>query len=204
MYECDNQGQKYVIPGHDITFRIPKFYDDATDKQLVYFEVGVAMNGPFNFPKDYYPVSPILWLDPVDKTKSIEMLIQIFLPHCLAETSISKEQVFFLRSSIEEADANGSYGNFALYESGTDVHESFGIIESNYKGGIFCIAQLKSSANNGTDREYCLAQVNLITSPPLHEFHFFALYNLATHMRVRLNTKFPPRINNCIVCMYSF
>ena len=152
----------------------------------MYLEVGVAMNGPYNFPENVYPISPILWLNLIDKDTSIEKSIQISLPHCLAKTLNSKEHVYFFRTSIEDVGANGLYGNFTLCESGTDLHEKFGVIESSCYSGIFCIAQLKSSISDGTDTEYCLAQVNLLPLPPLHEFHFFALYNLATHMRVRL------------------
>ena len=186
VYECGNKAQRYVIdiPGHDITLRIPN--EAVFEEQTVYFEVGVAMNGPFNFPENIYPISPILWLNLIDKNASMEKSIQIFLPHCLAENLMSNKQVCFFRSSIEEADANGLYGNFTLCESGTELHEKFGVIESSCYTGIFFIAQVKHSTSDGTesDIEYCLAQVNLLPSSSLHEFHFYVMYNLATHMRV--------------------
>ena len=180
VYQCGSEGGNYFIHGHDIALRIPS--DAVSEEQTVYFEIGVAIYGPFTFPENICPISPIIWLNLINTTSSMRKAIQISLPHCLAE--VTKEQVRFIRTGIEEVDENGLYGNFTICKSSTDLHEKLGILETSYYSGIFCMAQLKSSTGDCADIEYCLAQVNLLPSPPLYEFHFYALYNLAAHMRV--------------------
>ena len=60
LLECDCNGLEYTDDVHDITFRVPKGAVNVDQK--IHFEVAVAMHGPFKFPENTQPISPIVWL----------------------------------------------------------------------------------------------------------------------------------------------
>ena len=60
LMECDHTGLDYTVEEHDITLRIPE--GAVTVGETIHLEIGVAMYGPFNFPENSIPVSPIVWL----------------------------------------------------------------------------------------------------------------------------------------------
>jgi hypothetical protein len=83
QFTCDQRGAELSID--DIMVTIPP---GAIPSGTVHIEMGVAMYGPFKFPKNYRPVSPILWfcikeLDDVELSLPIEYKI----PHIMTEGS---------------------------------------------------------------------------------------------------------------------
>ena len=75
---------------HDITLTIPE--GAVTEGKKLYLEVGVTMYGPFILPKNTQPISPILWLCPLDGDFVVNKPIQIKLPHFLTGLSTEKLQ----------------------------------------------------------------------------------------------------------------
>ena len=85
---CDSKAQQYTIEDHDITLRLPK--EAVEQGETVHLEVGVAMYGPFDFPENTQPISPVVWLCPVEDAK-LKKPFQLILPHYL--TGLSQERI---------------------------------------------------------------------------------------------------------------
>ena len=88
MLEIDCTGREYSNVDHDITLRIPE--GAVAEGEKVQFEVGVAMYGPFIFPENTQPISPILWLCLPEDVK-LKKPFQVVLPHYL--TGLSRERI---------------------------------------------------------------------------------------------------------------
>ena len=52
----------WVMTSINITLRIPEELKLWLRGEKIHFEVGVAIYGPFIFPKNTQPISPMLWL----------------------------------------------------------------------------------------------------------------------------------------------
>ena len=100
MLECNCNGREYTNVDHDITLRIPK--GAVAEGEKVHFEVGVAMYGPFIFPENTQPISPILWLCLSEGNAELKKPFQIVLPHYL--TRLSKERIQYHQVGFAKAD----------------------------------------------------------------------------------------------------
>ena len=89
LLECDCAGREYTNVDHDITLRIPE--GAVAEGEKVHFEVGVAMYGPFIFPENSQPISPILWLCLLEEDVELKKPFQVILPHYL--TGLSEEKM---------------------------------------------------------------------------------------------------------------
>ena len=87
---------------HDITLRIPE--GAVAEGEKIHFEVGVAMYGPFVFPENTQPISPILWLCVVEGDAQLRKPFQIVLPHYL--TGLSKEKIEYHQVRFAKANHN--------------------------------------------------------------------------------------------------
>ena len=81
-YSCDHHGATLSI--HDITVTIPP--GAIPDEVTAHIEMGVALYGPFKFPDNCQPVSPILWFCILE---DIELLLPLTyrLPHVIIDMS---------------------------------------------------------------------------------------------------------------------
>ena len=101
-----------------------------------HIELGVTLYGPFVFPKDYQPVSPIIWLCIKEKIK-LSLPIVVRLPHMI-------EDVNMVRLSF--AKANHEYGYDSVqnkevyfFEHLTDGESTFTNPTEDCGKGILCI-----------------------------------------------------------------
>jgi hypothetical protein len=83
QFTCDQRGAELLID--DIRVTIPP---GAIPDRTVQVEMGVAMYGPFKFPENYRPVSPMLWFC-IKEPKGVELSlpIEFMLPHIITENS---------------------------------------------------------------------------------------------------------------------
>ena len=190
--KCDHNGFKYIIDGHDITVDIPA--GAVPEGKIIEFEVGVAVSGPFKFPENVRPISPIIWIHFQDDNvmNEFEKPFQMIIPHCLSGLTRNAYQISLVKAeydtvTVVEERAKQQYTfiqckNFANFL----VEENCGVLQTNETNGMFSItvALLKNSESVMTNLNYCLAQVNLPPSPPNYEFHFYAIMDLASHKRV--------------------
>lgn len=186
--ECDCKGQIYDINEHNITVDIPQ--DAITEGKIIKLEIGVAINGPFKFPENTRPISPILCLEFFgESTESgVQKPLLITLPHCIS--GLTREifellQVKVVKCDQELGKVEEEFTQWQQVSLNFSRGEQLanGILEIKcYRSGIFCILMTGNSANY---LKHCLAQVNIPPSPPIHEFHFYGLLDLASHKRVR-------------------
>ena len=76
----------YTFEDHDITLIVPE--GALAKDQTVHFEFDAAVYGPFIFPKNVCPISPIVWLYPLEKDVKLKKSFQLILPHFLTELTI--------------------------------------------------------------------------------------------------------------------
>lgn len=178
-FKCDCSSQKYILDGHDIMIIIPE--GAVADGEKVELDIGVAMYGPFIFPENTQPVSPILWLYPQKAPVELKKPLQVIIPHCLTgltKDGLRQRQVCFMKSDI---DTDSQY-HFSQYSSDKDfLFDNYGALETLHFG-LFGFAKLGNT--HQLRMNYSLARVYLPSSPPIYSFHFYAIFNLPTHKRV--------------------
>ena len=103
MLEIDCDGREYTNIDHDITLRIPE--GAVAEGEKVHFEVGVAMYGPFIFPENTQPISPILWLCLLEEDVELKKPFQVILPHYLTglnEEKMKQHKIRFVKANHSE------------------------------------------------------------------------------------------------------
>ena len=187
--KCDYYGLDYMIENHDITLKIPK---GAVAKREKILEVGVAMHGPFIFPENTQPISPILWLHLLEEDVKLNKPIELILPHCYTGSLMTPDQISFAlvdHSSSQDVttynDGQPHY-SFKLWERGTVFYtdQVFGAIKTNLFSHIFCIVKHTKFGCWCQNISFLLSCVDLQPSQTVREFHFYGLFNLATHRKV--------------------
>lgn len=189
LLECDCLGVEYTIEDHDITLRIPK--GAVPVGKSILFEIAVAMYGPFEFPKNTQPISPILWLCLKD-TLALNKPFQVILPHFL--TGLTKEkaqyhQVIFAKANHDKYFIEDGQVKYSFQPCDTEPHfassggRSFGVLLTNH----CCFYCLKANKTHelAMDASYCLTQIESFISQQRSEVHFCAVYFLPTCLRVR-------------------
>ena len=186
MLDCDCNGRVYTNVDHDITLRIPE--GAVTEGEMVHFEVGVAMYGPFIFPENTQPISPILWLCLLEGDVELKKPFQVILPHYL--TGLSKERIQYHQVGFAKA----SHKNFVNQTSysfekcnteprfASSGYRSYGVLMTKHCC-FYCLLANKSH-ELATDAGYCLVRIESSLSSLRNEVYFSAIYFLDTCLRV--------------------
>ena len=187
---CDCNELDYIIADHDITLRIPE--GAVAEGEKVHFEVGVVMYGPFIFPENTQPISPILWLHLLEEDVKLNKHFELILPHCYNGSVTPPDQISFaiadhrsLKDITSDKDGKPHY-LLKLWEMGTTfyIDQMYGAIQTDLRNHIFCIVKHTEYGNRCQDISFSLARVDLPPSSIVQEFHFYGLFNLATHRKV--------------------
>ena len=186
VQECDNYGLNYSIEDHQITLKVPEGAIAKGEK--LHFEIGVTLYGPFNFPIDSQPISPIVWLCIVEENAKLYKPFQLVLPHFLTYASVERmhyHEVQFAKANHLDINQDGYY-NFISCDEAT-VHESiqcvnYSILEAQH----FCFYCLKAkkSAQLAKDARYYLVRIENILQPCRNEVYFCVVYFLETCLKV--------------------
>ena len=175
---------------HDITLRIPKGAVPVNKK--IHFEVGVAMYGPFNFPKNTQPISPILWLCILEEDVELTKPFQIILPHFLNELTEERllyHQVGFAKASHNNFTFRNSRQMYYIF-SPCDIKPQFissvcrdyGVLSLNHCC-FYCILA-KQTQELAMDAGYCLVRIEASLTSYRNEIIFSAIYFLDTCLKV--------------------
>ena len=194
VLECDSSCQEFYIEDHDITLTIPE--GAVTKGRKLYLEVGVAMYGPFIFSRDVQPVSPILWLCPLNEDFAVNKPFQIKLPHYLTGLSTGKLQdlgVGFMKANhAKKIDHCGKIhykfqdfneGSISFISNGFESN-AFGIMTTKHCC-FYCIKADKSPLLS-LDATYYLIRIENSLHPQ-YEVHFAAIYYIKTCLKVFIN-----------------
>ena len=180
----DYNGREYIIDEHDIKLDVPQGM--IPEGKIAKVEIGVMMSGPFIFEESTQPISPILLFRCLTEVTEFEW--KLLLPHCLDSLTMEKihyHQIRFVKADLHVEGEEPCYKFTQCDTAAANFlrKDKCGILQTD-SDGLFCITMLKSP--DTTDiMNYCLAQVDLPPSPPVYEFDFYALLDLASHKRVR-------------------
>ena len=201
LLECDCNGREWTNVDHDITVRIPE--GAVAEGEKIHFEIGVAMYGPFIFPDNTQPISPILWLCILEENVELKKPFQVVLPHYL--TGLSKERLQYHKVGFSKASHDHIIvGNQMMYKLQKSEIEpifassgcrSYVVLESNHC--CFYCLEAKKTPELAMDTEYCLTRIESSRSPERCEVYFSATYFLETCLRVSISQ------NNIIVVTTS-
>ena len=181
MFECDYDGMEHTIEEHDITLRIPE--GAVTKGEKIHIEIGVVMYGPFAFPENTRPISPILWLCFVNKDIALKKDFQIILPHFL--TGLTTEELHYHQVGFVKANHNQKYActskngqivyEFEVCETQTlfasSGGKSYGILKSDHC--CFYCLQAKQTPELARNVGYCLARIESLSSEIFFVTSFF-------------------------------
>lgn len=103
VLECDHRGLTHTISDHDITLRIPE--GAVSEGDTVHFEVGVSTYGPFQFPENNRPISPIIWICLLEKNYELQEMFEFSLPHFL--TYLTEQRIRHLKIRFAKAYHKG-------------------------------------------------------------------------------------------------
>ena len=147
----------------------------------IQFEIGIAMYGPFKFVDDIRPISPILWICPLDEVTKLNKPFQLVLPHFLSGNKVQDHQVGFAKANHSNYEENC----YTFYPCDTTPifassgSKSYGILETNH----CCFYCLKANDTPEIARNARYALVRLEHSRK-QEVHFCAIYFLKTCLQV--------------------
>lgn len=183
LLECGWNGLEYTNEEHDITLRIPK---GAVAKGMrVHIQFGVTMYGPFSFPENIQPISPILWLCLQEEDAKLKKPYQVVLPHYLSDKA-REYCTGFAKANHNKSDQS-SYDFLTL-----DVYvkliskesQGYGLAEIDHFCYMCLIAEKKPKIT--TDINYCLATVECISQLSRQNVIFCVSYFLRTCVQVRV------------------
>ena len=175
---CDSRGRTYHNPFHEIMVRIPE--DAIPEGKSIKIKIGVMLHGPFRFPQDIRPVSPIVCLcveqQPFFRfSKFVEVILPHYL-HLTSEKECRSPQLSFMKASHNP----NQYGRYEFHQvSGETVfqpHQHYATLFTHH----FCFMCITEEiTRDSTDRaEYCLIRV--IPDPiPLSEPSWMAYFCVA-------------------------
>ena len=176
----DNYGMEYIIEDHDVTVRFP--FGAVAEGEKLQFEIGVAMYGPFKFMSDKRPISPILWLCPLDESLAkLNKPFQFILPHFLSGDKVHNHQVGLAKANHRDYEEY----RYTLHVCDTKPifvstgSKSYGIIETNHC--CFYCLQANNTPQITRDAEYALVTLESVKK---QEVHFCAIYLLNTCLKV--------------------
>ena len=190
LLECDSNGKDYTIENHDITLRIPE--GAVAEEEKIHLEMGVAMYGPFIFPENTQPISPILWLCLLEEDVELKKPFQVILPHYLTGSSkerIKYHQVRFAKANHSDYTFVGNQMSYRFQSCDTKPLfassgcKSYGILMTNHC--CFYCLEAKVTRELATDAGYCLVRIEHSPMRRRDEIYFTIIYFLDTCLKVR-------------------
>ena len=174
--------------------RIP---EGAVDQgETIHLEIGVAMYGPFCFPDNTRPISPIIWVCPFEDAK-LKKPFQLIMPHFL--TGISEDRIHYHKVTFAKA-SHSSTSHYTFHDCDAKPlfasHDgrSYGILVSQH----FCFYCLEANQTPelALDAGYGLVRIEKTLIPQRNEVHFCAIYHLNTCLKVSNLLPAPHKYDN--------
>ena len=181
LLEINSYGLVYTIYDHDITVRFPA--GAVAVGETLQFEIVVAMYGPFKFVDDVRPISPILWICPLDQTIELHKPFQLILPHFLHGEKVQDHQITFSKANHRNCKEN--YYTFCVCDTKPILaltgSKSYGILETDHC--CFYCLEARKTPQIARDAGYILVRLESYLK---QEVQFYAIYPLNTCLKVCL------------------
>ena len=181
-YTCDHRGSTLSI--HDITVTIPP--GAIPDEVAAHIEMGVALYGPFKFPDNCQPVSPILWFCIQEDIKPL-LPLSFRLPHVIAD--LSQANITFAKAGHHHTYRDSMKRNMFTFEP-VNIGESDFTRESGYgylssKHCCFlCLSAENITQDLALQKGYCLHILTENRSPASYRILLIFTYFLRTCLEV--------------------
>lgn len=182
VLECDHNGLNHTIPNHDINLTIP---DGAVSKgEMIHFELGITMLGPFKFYENSRPISPIVWLCVLEEEYQLMTPFQVALPHYLTRSKFKHHKVQFAKAEHKECIGKDEPIQYSFHPCGSQPvldNRDRAVLTSKH----FCFYCLEKERTHEPENDisYCLAHVK--TSPS--EVVLLATYFVSTCLQVSVS-----------------
>ena len=199
ILDYDHNGLEHTIAGHNITLKIPKGIVDVGDK--IYFEVGVLLFGPFTFPGNTQPISPILWFCSLENDYQLKKPFKIILPHFLSSQAVEKMKP----DDIQFAKAKHELGRTINYEFqvvntkplfASSGSRNFGVLQIQH-----CCFYCLIAKRDVKGAEYCLVQIQRPLQLCRNEIYFLIIYFLDTCL-CAIEEQYPQK-ESYTICHYN-
>ena len=182
--QCDVKGGKYECTQHGIALYIPQ--EAVNEGVTLTITVGVATVGPFKYPENTIPVSPILWVQ-VNFSNSQAVLkkeIEIKLQHAVTGNDGIKQLRFLCCSKLSGTVA------FERAHKKSIITPNEGVLHTKLskKSYCFCISS-KICQESIANIEYCMVKVRPAKFNPSNtwKMHFFVTYALPPCIAVSIH-----------------
>lgn len=183
MWKYDhNHGIDRTLVDHDITVNIPK--GAILGEKAISIELAVTLHGPFSFPTNKRPISPILWMCPQEEIE-FEEPIEVTLPHIL--TGLNQKQLVKMGVTFAKADHNGQFDYIKNHDK--ECSTKFSEIENQGFGKLqtkkCCYLCIISDQSPEVARRtgYSLSRIDEISGPSF-KTHYCVLFFLKTCIKV--------------------
>ena len=180
--QCDSTGGVYHSSTHDVQISIPEGAVD--ENSTVNFEFGATLCGPFAFPKDLKPVSPIVWLG-IKEGMPFNRSIGVTLPHCIKGLEESSQVLVFLTGELEKKQ-RGKIQFEKVRSPGSGIETGYGILRTRMsKHACFvCLAAKTTREIIGKTNYRIIKTTPKSTQKHLWKVHFYVTYDLPTCLEV--------------------
>ena len=193
--QCDVKGGKYEHTLHGITLYIPP---GAVNEGTTFtITVGAATVGPFKYPENTIPVSPILWVQ-VNFSNSQAVLkkeIEIKIHHAVTGNDGIKHLRFLCCSKLSGTVA------FERAHKKSIITPNEGVLHTKLSKNSYCFCiSSKICQESIANTEYCMVKVRPAKLNPSNtwKMHFFVTYALPACIAVSIH------LTGCIhMCIYS-
>ena len=192
VLECGYEGLTHTISDHDVTITIP---EGAVSKgDTVHFELGVSLYGPFRFPENVRPISPVIWLCLLEEDYDLKQTFEIHVPHFLMHLTKQRiwyHQVHFAKANHNYIEMNNKRTTYTFQQLDSQPYfvtkddKPFAILRT--KHCCFLCLEAKKSQQLTKDTKYCLVRIDC--SP--YKVNFLATFFLKTCLKVRLYGSIP-------------
>lgn len=174
IYKCDNEGVRLQVYDLEVTVPLNALPLGVT----VHIEIGVALYGPFKFPKGCQPVSPILWFC-TDQDTDFLLPITFKLPHCLLDSEEVK--LSFAKADHLEQSKEFSFKSMDASPTVESAYEMlYGTISSKHHCFLCIQAESTSSKELALKRGYCLHLLTRKVDPFMYQIIIVCTYFLET------------------------
>ena len=197
VIQVSSKGGLYLDDSLGLYINVPE--GAVPEGSLLHLEIGMCLYGPFRFPKDLYPIAPILMLCPQSDIK-LHKSVTITMPHIIADAEDIDSEAHGIQvikadhSSILQASK--SMFNIVLQNSNLSFHIRDGFALASFTLSSFSFVSVFEKRENigvAKSRGYCICP--LLPLPSAISSGTFTFYLCVTYfmrpcLEVRIVTKF--------------
>lgn len=195
---CDYYGIHHTLTGHGITMDIPEGV--IPKGQVISIELAVALYGPFIFPNNTRPISPILWICPQEHIE-FSLPIQVILPHFLTghdQQKLAHLGVEFAKSNHNSC-FNESHNAVFSFQTcsvkprfSTKGKQAFGSLETRHCCFLCLTAKPLQCPELARGAGFCFSRIDYMSKSSTYVVVFCVSFFLQSCLKV-----------NCIDSMHS-